>query len=292
MSSSFLKVAHQGRNTWWRYWLAIPLILFFWFILGSIPYAAALMLQDFNLGNVQEYLLLNLSFWFFGLGLAIAVCWIHRRSLLSLISADKSVRWGRIAQGFAVWLALMVAAVAISYGMNPSQLEWTLNWGTWLRFLPLALIMTPIQTTVEELFFRGYLMQSLGLLTQHRWLVMLLSAILFAVPHFANPEMAANPGVLALYYLLFGLVAALFTLKDNRLELIIGIHAANNLLGALLVSYPDSVFNTPTLLRYTTFNPVSSLISFIILSGISYFWFFGRKKPMPLSMPEDSPGQV
>jgi uncharacterized protein len=278
MSQSFLKAAHQGRNAWWRYVLAIPLILFFWFILGSIPYAAALLLQGFELGGVQEYLLLNLSFWFFGLGLAIATLSIHRRSLLSLVSADKSIQWRRIAQGFAVWLALLLVSVAISYGLNPGQFEWTLNWGTWLRFLPLALIMTPIQTTVEELFFRGYLMQGLGLLTQQRWLVMLLSAIVFAVPHFANPEMAASPVVLALYYLLFGLVAALFTLKDNRLELIIGMHAANNLVGALLVGYPDSVFNTPTLMRYTVFNPMASLISFVILSGVSYFYFFGRKK--------------
>ncbi|MBD0270267.1 MAG: hypothetical protein ICV77_18500, partial [Cyanobacteria bacterium Co-bin8] len=42
MSQSFLAAAHQGRNAWWRYVLAIVLILFFWFILGSIPYAIAL----------------------------------------------------------------------------------------------------------------------------------------------------------------------------------------------------------------------------------------------------------
>ncbi|HEY9738282.1 MAG TPA: type II CAAX endopeptidase family protein [Trichocoleus sp.] len=277
MSQSFLAAAHQGRNARWRYVLAILLILVFWFILGSIPYAIALAMQGSALGNIQQYLLLNVSFWFFGLGLAIATCWVHRRSLLSLVSAEKTVQFGRIAQGFGLWLALLVGAVIVNYGVNPSEFEWTFDLGSWLRFLPLALIMTPIQTTVEELFFRGYVIQGLGLLTQQRWLVMLLSAILFAVPHFANPEMAINPSVMALYYLLFGVVAALFTLKDNRLELMIGIHAANNLFGALLVGYPSSVITTPTLLRHTTFSPTNNLIYFLVISGIAYYGFFGRR---------------
>jgi hypothetical protein len=39
------------------------------------------------------------------------------------------------------------------------------------------------------------------------------------------------------------------TLLDDGLELAIGAHTANNLWGALVVSFPGSVLDTPALLR-------------------------------------------
>ncbi|MBW4655435.1 MAG: CPBP family intramembrane metalloprotease [Kaiparowitsia implicata GSE-PSE-MK54-09C] len=276
MTLSYLNAVRQGRNGFWRYVGALLVILLFWIILGSIPYAIAVVTQGDTLDRLTAYVLVNLSFVSFLCGLAIALIGIHRRRLLSLVSADCTVRWGRIAQGFGLWLLLMLVTIGVGYALNPQSIEWSFEPQAWLRLLPLALLLTPLQTTVEELFFRGYVMQSLSLLTRQRWLIAVLSAIVFALPHLGNPEVANDPLVLLLFYLSFGLVGALFTLKDNRLELIIGIHAANNLFAALILGYPDSVLDTPTLVRSTEFNPTASLLSFLVLSALSYYIFFGR----------------
>lgn len=36
MSQSYLEIAQQGNNSWWRYLLGIIFIFFMWLIVGSI----------------------------------------------------------------------------------------------------------------------------------------------------------------------------------------------------------------------------------------------------------------
>jgi membrane protease YdiL (CAAX protease family) len=91
-------------------------------------------------------------------------------------------------------------------------------------------------TSAEELLFRGYLLQALGLRTRRTWLLVGISALVFGAMHMANTEVGAGPALIFTYYVGFGAFLALITLRDNRLELAIGAHAANNLFVALVVN--------------------------------------------------------
>jgi nicotinamide riboside transporter PnuC len=91
----------------------------------------------------------------------------------------------------------------------------------------------------------------------------------------ANPE--AELGTLVvLDYLLIGVFFALITLRDGRLELAIGAHAATNIFIALVASHPQSVLATPALLMADALDPVYSLISVIVMCIAFYGWFFWR----------------
>ncbi len=71
--------------------------------------------------------------------------------------------------------------MGVRYTFNASFLQ------TW-PYLLAALLLIPLQTSAEEFFFRGYLLQGSRRLTKN-WLVLsLLNGVLFTLPHLGNVE--------------------------------------------------------------------------------------------------------
>lgn len=303
MSQSYLDIARQGRNSWWRYLLGISMILFLWLIVGgiislifvtilvTIPLAQRGLesqelqqqfqqqIQQFmTTPSVGAYITVNIPSIFFCLGIFLVVIWLHRRPFPTLISADGSVNYNRLFKGFFVWVLVSVIPIPIDYFLNSQNYVFTFNPTQWFLLLPIALILTPIQTSAEEFFFRGYLLQGLGLITRQSFVLMIVSSLLFAVPHFANPEMQRGAVWLALIYLGFGVFLALITLKDNRLELALGVHAANNL-RFLFFNTKDSALPAPAMwMLNDPGDPRLDLILFLVQSAIFYYVFFGRRR--------------
>jgi hypothetical protein len=175
----------------------------------------------------------------------------------------------------AGWWSLIVIVITILDALiHPGSYKLTFEWRAWILFLPAALILTPIQTSGEELLFRGYLLQTLGFLTKKKWILVIISGVIFAVPHFLNPEMKQGFVLLALFYFSFGAILALITLKSNRLEYALGIHAANNLMTVLLANYIDSALPSPSIFTATIPDPVYNLVSFILGMGLLWLLLF------------------
>lgn len=140
----------------------------------------------------------------------------------------------------------------------------------------IGIVLIIIQTSTEEFFYRGYLMQGLSLLTRHPLLLILLTSILFAVPHFGNPEMQRGFIWTALTYFLWGVFFATITLKDNGLELVLGAHAANNLFSFLVVNTSDAGIPTPAFFTYTgAIDAREGLLGLLIQASLFYAIFFG-----------------
>jgi membrane protease YdiL (CAAX protease family) len=188
MGAAFLSAANQGKNNWWRYGLGILLIAFFWIFLGAIPLmiwglynpADILMQPTTPLAQVWQYAMISLSFVFFLVGLFITVTKIHQRRFLTLVQANGTVRIKRILQGAGVWVALMGLSYAIEAIFFPSHFVLTFS-PVWFILVPIALVLTPIQSATEELFFRGYLLQGLGQFTRNRWILVGVPKLLPAI---------------------------------------------------------------------------------------------------------------
>ena len=88
----------------------------------------------------------------------------------------------------------------------------------------LSIALFPLQAACEELAFRGWLTQTLGQVLRRRWLLVLVIALLFALAHAPY----AGPFVFPVYIIMSVGLSAL-TLLDQRVELAIGAHAANNI---------------------------------------------------------------
>lgn len=295
MNNNYLTIAYQGKNNWWRYLLSTLLILFSWIVIGSfisvifgigILLAGGIPLVEVEFQfeelltnpSLASFLIINLQFIPFLFSTFFAIKYIHTRKIFSLISGDNRIDISRFFAGFGVWLLMQITIIVIGIAFSPSNYIFSFEPSKWFPLLFSALILTPIQTSAEEIFFRGYIIQGLSLLTKNKLALIIISSILFMVPHFLNPEMQRNPILMALFYFSFGAFAAFITLKDNRLELALGVHAANNLT-LLFVTTKDSVLQTNAIWTIKEIGETQSdLIVFLVYCTIFYYIFFGRKK--------------
>ncbi|UUC47399.1 CPBP family intramembrane metalloprotease [Flavobacterium cerinum] len=174
---------------------------------------------------------------------------IHHQSITSLTTSRPKVDWGRIFFSFGLWAGLSVAMTLAVYFSSPENFKINFQLGPFLTFFILAIILIPLQTSFEEYLFRGYMMQGIGVVTRSRLIPLLITSIMFGLMHIANPEVGKMGYVILIYYIGTGFFLGIITLMDEGLELALGFHAANNLVGALLVTSDWTAFQTHSILK-------------------------------------------
>jgi membrane protease YdiL (CAAX protease family) len=257
----FLEQAFHAENKFWKY-----LIGSFVVILASSLAQAPLMIAlyfavpstDLGQRSTDELLgvldsnlslfLMTLTFVGGIVGLYFVVKWIHKQRFRSIINPYTSIRWGRVFFAFGLWAGVVLITTGLDYLLNPSSFTLQLDWQSFLVLVLVAVIMLPLQTSCEELLFRGYLMQGFANLSGNKWFPLLLTSVIFGSMHIMNPEVTKMGYTILVYYIGTGLLLGVITLMDDGLELALGFHAANNLVGALLVTSSWSVFQTHALL--------------------------------------------
>ncbi|MCG2611476.1 CPBP family intramembrane metalloprotease [Flavobacterium sp. SM15] len=183
------------------------------------------------------------------LGLLFWVKFIHNQSITSLTTSRKEIDWGRILFSFSLWGTITAIMTLAVYFAEPEDFVVNFDTSKFFVFLILAIILVPLQTSFEEYFFRGYLMQFLGVLSNTRLIPFVVSSVLFGLMHIANPEVGKLGHVILIYYIGTGFFLGILTLMDEGLELALGFHAANNLVTALLVTADWTAFQTPSVLK-------------------------------------------
>ena len=178
----------------------------------------------------------------------LVVTRLHQRSFLSLITSRDRVDYKKILFSFLLWGTVSALMVIFDYMMSPEDYVWNFKPLTFLILLLISVVMIPLQTSMEELIFRGYLMQGFGVLFKNRWMPLLITSILFGLLHIWNPEIDKLGIHLIWYYIGTGLFLGVITLMDEGIELALGFHAANNLVTALLVTASWTAFQTESLL--------------------------------------------
>lgn len=260
--SPFLSLSNQGKNEWYRYLLTVLIVLIFWQVIGGIPYIAIYALGKTS-NQLAAFLALNFTFIALLFGLWLCIRGIHHRSFITLITHRKAIRWNQIFLAAAVWLGLVMAITLIDAWMHPGSYVLTFEWQKWIPFSLVALLFTSIQTSAEEILFRGYFLQGVGRLVKNTWALSIISGVIFAIPHFLNPEMEINFLLLALFYFSFGFFLGWITLRSQSLELALGVHAANNLFTVIIANYQGSALPSPSIFTASVLDPVFSLVSFL-----------------------------
>ncbi|MEN9335419.1 MAG: hypothetical protein RLZZ500_406 [Bacteroidota bacterium] len=247
------------------YILGSILILFGTFI-GQIPFGIAAVVATMKKGNgmppdtvaLMKALDLNLSLFLLLLSFAVAfgvfylvVRFIHKQTLTAITTSRAKVDWKRIFFSFGVWGLVTIATTVISFYSAESTMVWNFNGPKFALLVVIGLLMIPIQTSVEEYIFRGYLMQGFAQLYPRRWFPLFWTSLIFGLLHIANPEIEEMGYIVLLYYIGTGLFLGIMTLMDNGMELALGFHAANNLFTALLVTSDWSAFQTYALFKET-----------------------------------------
>ncbi len=282
----FLNQFKQAESKAFGFIACLLLIVLFTTILQSpilllaLEMGVPLSQEGILQGGIDKNLFLLLSLLpFIGiiLGLYIGVKKIHKLDFTKLISTTGTFEIKRFGFGFFIWILLSAGSLGVDYLLHAEDylLQFELN--NFLPLLLIALLFIPIQTSSEELLVRSYLMQMVGISTNKRWIPIVLTSTLFGLLHLANPEMD-HYGALTILpmYIGSGILFAICTIMDNRLELALGMHAANNIFISLLVTNQNSVFQTYAVFEAPQDDIFLNYISWTI--GSCLFLYLAHKK--------------
>lgn len=257
---SFLRNADKGTNLGSTYILTLVLVILAYIFVGQIPMLVDLAvsgnIQGLKKGDPAELVdllgknkflfYLILPFVFSLITLVISVRFLHRRPILSVFTLRARFDWKRFGLSFGLYGAIMFLSLFGMISGNPN-IEWNFNPTTFFPLLLISLLLIPLQTTCEEVLFRGYLFQGFGHFFKRGWISVLLTGILFGLMHGANPEVDTLGPIVMIFYIGTGLFLGMLTLMDDGLELSMGYHAINNIFAALIITNEWQAFQTDAL---------------------------------------------
>ena len=259
----FLEQGIKSQNKFWLYLVGSVLIIIASFI-GQIPFSVAVLgktltgkqaIPTDNAAVMKIFepnltlFLVMISFAFAFAGIYFVLKYLHHQTLLSVTTSRKAIDWKRIFFSFFLWSFFTILSFVVVYLNAPENFVWNFKLVPFLILLVLGAILIPIQTSTEEYIFRGYLMQGFANLALNRWFPLMMTSLIFGLMHIFNPEVAKMGYVIMVYYIGTGLFLGVITLMDEGIELALGFHAANNLIGALLVTSDWSVFQTHSIFK-------------------------------------------
>jgi hypothetical protein len=279
--TTYVDAAEWGKYRWWRYLLGLVVIFFVGLVVGGIAtpriafllggqegLAAVNRLDYAALGPVGGFVAFRAIFPFFLAGILLAVTLIHQRHPRTLITARERISWRRVGHGFVAWFVpLCLVAGLGQYLFYPNTFSFNFDLATFALFVPIALLFTAIQTTTEELFFRGYIVQGASLVWSNRIFLALVPAVIFALSHLLNPEASAGGWLTVFfnYFLVPGLLWTVVSLIDGTTELAIGVHFANNIGGVLLFNITGGALPSPALFTISKFHATYTALSMLIV---------------------------
>ncbi|WP_298881193.1 CPBP family intramembrane glutamic endopeptidase [uncultured Polaribacter sp.] len=260
---NFIQQAYKGNNEWFHWVLTIFIVFIGWQIIGGLPLMALAFsysagLAEFTKAAEDNFMTLgidkNLFLFFmilmfiFGLiSLIIGVKYLHKRTVKSLVTSRESIDWNRFLFGFISWGIIASVVIVIGIYLMPENYVWNFKAKPFFTLLAVSFLFLPFQTSFEELLFRGYFMQGLGILAKNRWIPLIFTSVCFGLLHGANPEVEKLGSISMVFYIGTGLFYGITTLMDEGTELAIGLHAINNIVAAFFVTTNWTVFQTDAL---------------------------------------------
>ncbi|MDC7997948.1 CPBP family intramembrane glutamic endopeptidase [Gilvibacter sediminis] len=314
----YIAQAYKSLYQPWRYLLGVVMV-FIGTQLGSIPFVVAIFMKQSAEGGsmlelTDETDMLNIldsnsTFFFMLLGFAVGllalflwVKYVHKQSITSLTTSRKKIDWGRFWFGFLLIGVTTTVLTIMDYYGNPDDYVLQFDAKLFAILALIAVIFIPLQTSMEEYLFRGYLMQGIGVMSRNRWLPLLITSFIFGMLHYFNPEVDKLGNIVMVYYIGTGLFLGIITLMDEGMELALGFHAGNNLIAALLVTADWTVFKTNSVFLdvsepaagFDVLVPVLVIYPiFIAIMAFRYKWknwsdrLFGKVPPPPERDPID-----
>lgn len=251
-------MADDTSKQWIR---ALLLILFSWLIAGTFLYeTVALLFPERN--AALSFIIIQLPSIALLLGILLALRFVLLIPLRTFILSDRRIRIKRDIRISLLFLLLLFAGTLAEGMVYPGSITRSHDLSSWISFLPIVLIITPLQTAGEELFFRTFLGRWAAKVPVPKVLIILLSGLIFLSVHLLNPEIGSYGSSLwiYLYYALFGALMMWIAIEDDSFELPICLHMVNNLFSLLFVSYDSAVLESRALFYQQVLHPAVSVL--------------------------------
>lgn len=277
---NFFKQAYEGKTDWWRF-LIILCIFFTPFLKGFLNEILTQFLSNpFQSKEKNLYIALNLSVYIFLLGIFVVVFkLLHRRSILSLITARKKFDWMRFWFSFGSWGALLMIMLLSSVFYSPEKFEWNFKPIAFLNFFLICVALMPFQVLFKVILIRGYLLQTLITLVKKPWISLVITIIFYTIfMYFSNKKMVTLAGnEIFIRYMATSFFIGFIIILDDGIEIILGMSLISSLLSALFVTskklsfQPDSI-----LIKDGDINVFILVYATVFLLYPLYFYFLKK----------------
>lgn len=174
------------------------------------------------------------------LGIWIAMRWIHAEPLRALFGISRRVAWPDFAKGLVAVLITSLFSEVLLYCLHPEIGRSTISLSSWLVFAIPVTLLAFVQTSSEELLFRGYLPRGLASRFRSPLIWGLLPLVLFTALHWSPATSPAISASVLVTIASFALLLMVLVYTTGNLGAAFGAHLANNLAGFLLISHQES----------------------------------------------------
>lgn len=202
-------------------------ILLIWWVAG--PYLAGLVYPDDPADetplNALAFLASTCILW---IAVALALRYFQgRRWMEFILPLRVAIRDFRLV---VYWVGALMLFVVLFF-QNPSSVEGVTvkPLGQWVVLVPFIAIACFIQTSGEEMFFRGFLQSTIAAMHKSPLIWAVLPSIAFGFIHFGNGSTLPENIQIVIYTGVFGLAAADLTARTGTLGAAMGFHFVHNL---------------------------------------------------------------
>jgi len=283
-----LESAFNGKNSFWRYIAMFGAVLIASNLIGGIPlfigYAKKIISNPEIIGKLAENpsdigvlgfdpnvgLVMMLVPSIAGIiAFILLIKPLNGRTFKQVINGTGSIRWERFIISALVWAFLSAMYLIVYLKIDPSNFSLNNKTVTLIYLSIISLLLIPFQATLEEVLFRGYLMQGFAVLIRNRWFPLLMTSVLFGLMHCINPEIKEY-GFLTMMaqYILFGLVFGITTILDDGIEVAMGAHTANNIFLCIFVTNNSSALQSAAFYEQKTYYPWTEFWGVLFASAI------------------------
>jgi uncharacterized protein len=250
----YVELARNGREQVWRLLVGCLIVILAWAIVmiailfagvfgrwrwsgERLDVAASRFLEE-ELGRtpfaVGVVLLTFAGIW---LGVWIALRLLHKRSIGTLLGADRRLSGGDFTRGLIVALLVSVLSEVAALAFIPTFDRGTIGIGEWLVWLaPLSLLLF-VQISAEEVAFRGYLVQTLAARFQNAFVWGVLPAAFFTIVHWDPAALPFMNATILISIASFAAAATILVYATGNLGAAMGVHFGMNFFGIMLVSH-------------------------------------------------------
>jgi len=237
--NKFISQAFNIEHDFWKY-LAGSIVVFLGALVGQFPLMGAIVVQVMSDGgNIEAinessmYSILDsnlflflalLSFAVAFVGLYIAVRFIHKQTMTAVATSRLKLDWKRIWFAFFFWGILSSGLILVDYFyLAPEDYVYNFEMQRFIILAIIAIILVPIQTSLEEYLFRGYLMQGFGTATKEKYfpfafLISFLTIPMFIILNIKYSISYFYNGLLLLVVIAVGVVIFQIIKKSNGFE--------------------------------------------------------------------------
>lgn len=307
MSTRYHRLARETpAYAWWKLPVAGVLAIGLWIGAGMVLFLVALIViaagsgidefdawlnaaGDLDLQHLDFFVLDMLAIVIMIPAILVAVLITGPRPIGYLSSVTGRLRWKWLALtsviAFVVFIATIGGSVAIGELTEPAEIASPEFSTRAVVAIVLILLITPFQAAAEEYVFRGYILQLVGSWTRFSIIPVIVSVPLFVSGHVYDFWGLVDVGI-------FGLTAAVLTIRTGGLEAAIAAHTANNVV--LFVLDALGMFSATGDGDYGPVDLIPTIVSSIVFL-VLVEWMARRqglqrtRPPIPIPPPPPAP---